>query len=84
MAAKVSKAQVEYYELDCSGSKLVAYVYGNHIISVDGDGTVRKFAYNKEFFDGCKAQRRPVKLDVVYSSDKLVIILPDGHAVPIP
>jgi len=84
MAVRMVKAKADYYELDCNGNRLGAYVYAGYIISVEPNGVVSKFTYSKEFFDGCKAQRRIVALDVIHASGKGVVILPDGHVVPIP
>jgi len=84
MAVKISKVKVSYYEMDCNGNNLRAYVYGGFIIAIEPDGTIRKFSYNKEFFDGCKMRHRVVTLTIVHGYEKSVVMLPDGHAVPIP
>jgi len=84
MAIRASKKKIDYYELNCGGNNLKAYVYCGFIIAVEPDGAIRKIVYNKEFFDGCKTQHRVVTLDVIHGHGKDIIVLPDGHTVPIP
>ena len=61
MVVRVSKIRVDYYELDCGGNRLEAFVYDNYIITIEPDGAIRKISYNKEFFSGCKTRHRRVK-----------------------
>jgi len=84
MAINMAKVKAIRYELDCDYRRFTAYVCCSKTIMIDEDGAVEVLSFSGRFTDCDIVKRQVETIELVYSRDVKLVILPTGHVVPLP